>query len=1341
MQSNCPSRKRLADFLSGLGSDGEIEQVGGHLGQCEQCMAVVDQLSEFGHETVTVGTGSGFLKEPELARLKQQAKTLLASNRLEEPREVPTRIDHYEIIQRLGAGGFAVVYSARDTRDGSLVALKVLRKLPGERYDAEAITLQSLSHPFIVRVLNWGDHDEQSWYLAMQFVAGPSMADMLCAGPVEPLSAAKMIAQVARALHYAHTQGFVHRDIKPANILIDSQGNPKVSDFGLAIHDDDRWDHRDEVAGTLPYMSPEQIRRESHRLDGRTDIWSTGVVLYEMLTGKRPFRGEGTDQIQDEILHREPKPPRQIRDHVVPRLEQICLKCLAKAMSDRFQTALDLAEDLEAWIESHSASDHQESRQTHAILGNSAKPVIPKGLCSFDPDDVEFYLRLLPGPRDRNGIPESIRYWTSRIESRRSSKSFSVGVIYGRSGSGKSSFVKAGVLPLLGNEVLPIYIECSASGTDERLRQSLCDAFGFLLPTDSLIDSTRMCRQQGKHGKKVVLILDQFEQYLHGCRGRDDIRLADALRHCDGSNLQCLLIVRDDFWMEISDFMRRLEVPLVEGLNSYPIQPFPVQHAVSVLAEFGRSYGKLPAGPLADEQQSFLSSAVTSLASDGQVVCLGLALFAHLMKDRSWIPTTLSEVGGLEGLGVTFLEESFCSPNAADTHREHVEAACNVLSCLLPAANESIKGEMKTRSDLLRASGYESEPHKFEQLLKILDKDLRLVKPIAGQATSESVPAEPCYQLSHDYAVPSLRTWLLRRDLTTYRGRALVRLRTRDHYWRLRPENRQLPSFWETFSIWLATDRSRWTSSQRSMMRKAFTNHSARLIGLYLPILLIPLAILLWQSTSARLSRLSECGPEAIPAAIEDLRSRRLLARPALRSQVADVSLAAEKRLRAALALTSIGDNQTAAVVEQSVRVPSDYAPAIHESLRRDPNSRRTLTDSFSQRESIPSLTTEQVITALLAMNLGEWIPAERIAKNTENPIARTYFIDQFPDWFVKTEQVLDCLNQTDAPDLQSAICIGLGGLASKADRDLNPDDERRISQALARLVISTRHPATHSAAEYALRQWQVPVPHGPSQLADAAAQWIVTPSGLCLLNVPAGHLKWPVDGQLTEVEVPSFWLASQEVTLGLYESFLQEVGADGRASSTHVSPTNDRPANSLSWMDSIEFVNWLSEHEGLTPYYVRVNGTWTVPDLTGAGYRLPTEREWEYACRSGTQTHYFFGDDVEFLRDYATFGTSLMCAPCGSKPPNAWGFFDMSGNVWEWCHCDELCSQSNPLKQDAVMNGEFAVIRGGAYDNPAQSLRSDNRQGLKVHERWAGIGLRVARTRLGHLTLDASSR
>jgi serine/threonine protein kinase len=277
------------------------------------------------------------------------------------PPAVPDRISRYRVVRRLGAGTYGDVYLAHDEVMDRPVAIKVpsARLLATERareeFLREARSVARLQHEGIVRAYDFGQEPDGRCYIVYEFVEGMSLAERikperLAADPLPPEAATRIVALVAEALHYAHLQGWVHRDVKPANILLDRQGKPKVTDFGLAVREEELAGERGRLAGTLPYMSPEQVRREGHRLDGRSDIYSLGVVLYELLCGRRPFTATTQDELSDQILNREARPPRQIKDSIPAELERVCLKALSKRINDRYTTAKDMADELRAAI-------------------------------------------------------------------------------------------------------------------------------------------------------------------------------------------------------------------------------------------------------------------------------------------------------------------------------------------------------------------------------------------------------------------------------------------------------------------------------------------------------------------------------------------------------------------------------------------------------------------------------------------------------------------------------------------------------------------------------------------------------------------------------------------------------------------------------------------------------------------------------------------------------------------------------------------------------------------------------------------------------------------------------
>ncbi len=276
---------------------------------------------------------------------------------------LPAKIGRYEVVRLLGEGAFGAVYLANDPQLKRQVAIKtpharhMRNRRSRKQFLEEAQLAAQLRHPVLVAI-----HDiqanEEEYFLVMEYINGKSLADVLhddWPRRRDLRYAARLIADVAEAVHEAHKQGLVHRDLKPANILIDREGNPHVTDFGLAIHEEDQRGRAWEISGTPAYMAPEQVRGESHRLDGRCDVWSLGVMFYELLTSRRAFGGRKVQDVFDEIVHREPKPPRQIDDAIPSELERVCLRCLAKDVSGRYTTARDLCDDLRRYLETDIA--------------------------------------------------------------------------------------------------------------------------------------------------------------------------------------------------------------------------------------------------------------------------------------------------------------------------------------------------------------------------------------------------------------------------------------------------------------------------------------------------------------------------------------------------------------------------------------------------------------------------------------------------------------------------------------------------------------------------------------------------------------------------------------------------------------------------------------------------------------------------------------------------------------------------------------------------------------------------------------------------------------------------
>ena len=291
----------------------------------------------------------------EAAQTQDYPAAVLDLHRLPIPDQFPQPLERYTLTQLLGQGGFAHVYRAFDSELGREVALKIPRPdrfaTPErlQQFVAEAKTTAALHHPGIITIFDVGRFANGSHYISMEYVAGGTLSEFFDRESPPFATAVQLVIKIADAVHEAHLRGLVHRDLKPSNILLDERGEPRVVDFGLAVHESMQARLRGEVSGTPAYMAPEQHRGEVPYFDGRTDIWSLGCILYVALTGRRPFNGD-LPQLRDEILNKAPKPLRQIDDEIPRELEAICLKCLAKELKDRFTTAKDLADDLRGWL-------------------------------------------------------------------------------------------------------------------------------------------------------------------------------------------------------------------------------------------------------------------------------------------------------------------------------------------------------------------------------------------------------------------------------------------------------------------------------------------------------------------------------------------------------------------------------------------------------------------------------------------------------------------------------------------------------------------------------------------------------------------------------------------------------------------------------------------------------------------------------------------------------------------------------------------------------------------------------------------------------------------------------
>jgi WD40 repeat protein len=359
----CLTRDELTAFQLGNLPEAELEALAAHLDGCPTCEAAAEALDS--------------LTDPELAPYRETAR----ARPLRQREALPTAVGGHEILEEIGRGGMGVVFKARHLRLGRTVALKML--LAGifadgaerRRFRAEAAAVAQLHHPHIVQVYEVGEHDDRTGvprpYFTLEFLDGGSLADRVrgptaqgtedthpngsaaaaptSLSPVSPRQAAAWLEPLARAVHYAHTQGVIHRDLKPSNVLLTREGLPKICDFGIAkrlgpeLAEDVRT-RSGMLVGTVEYMPPEQAAGAA--AGPAADVYSLGAILYALLTGRPPYQADSVLETLMRLRNEEPVAPSRRRPGVPPDLETICLKCLEKDAARRYASAEALADDL-----------------------------------------------------------------------------------------------------------------------------------------------------------------------------------------------------------------------------------------------------------------------------------------------------------------------------------------------------------------------------------------------------------------------------------------------------------------------------------------------------------------------------------------------------------------------------------------------------------------------------------------------------------------------------------------------------------------------------------------------------------------------------------------------------------------------------------------------------------------------------------------------------------------------------------------------------------------------------------------------------------------------------------
>jgi formylglycine-generating enzyme required for sulfatase activity len=1285
------------------------------------------------------------------------------------------RIESYHIVEERGRGAFGVVFQAYDEKLRCPVALKVLKpELAANgrdraRFEGEARKAAAVRHDHVVTIHHVGHTPAFALpYFVMEYIEGEALSERLRRqGPLAAREAAEIARQVALGLDAAHARGLIHRDINPANILLEhDSGRVKITDFGLARTLEvgaEKLTQSGGIVGTPPYMSPEQILTPQ-RVDPRSDVYSLGVLLYEILTGELPFRG-APHLVLHQVVHEDPRPPRRLNDRIPRDLETICLKALAKEPARRYATAGELAEDLRRFLSGEPIKARPVGAverlwrwccRNPVLAGVEAAAALFLALLAFAGWEAFGHLKA-QGFCDRllnattaevpGIIAETIPY--RRWLDSRLRDAYTHPVV--KQDPRKCLHLSLALLPVDPSQVDYLYRRLLNAEPSE-----VAIVRDALLPhKNALIDRLWAVVEKPENGSQRLRAACLLATYDPDNLRWDKV-CAKVVEQVVTENALHLVHWRDGF----RPVKNRLLRPLAEVFRDRRTERTAERSlATALLTDYAFDQLEFLAGLLMDADGKQFTVLFPKFKEHGEQ---GMVLLNAEMERQ--------------------LRPEWNDPGVSATWREPDPSLVRKI--------ESAQGYWAERFALCQTMPLDDFLAVAEQLRFSGYRPTRFRPYAAGQAVWVAAVwtrDAPDWRIAHNLTAEGLRK---RQETHRKEGYQPVDVAA----YRADEQDRhaalwiKAPASGPPAHMEIALDQMQFAEKNRSLREEGYLRTAYKIqqqkdgTDRYSAV---------WVQAKER-----TFGEEASLEGIEaDYSGENYLGDLQVDVQVGQAFqpqgnmnsalpdpryMAVWHPSRAWISAEVHGQPPAEHLARCRDLVARGYRPAAI-SVAAISRPDRLVAASVWHRPTVAPerkdhLDQRQANAAVALLKLGRGEKLWPLLKHSPEPGLRSYVIHRLGSLGADPRAILSRLTEEKEVSSRRALFLTLGEFG----RNELPDSEREaLMPKLLSVYREDLDPGIHGAVAWLLRQWGQgnkikEIDESWAQDAPSRAQRFeqIQPD---LAKAPANSKpQWYINSQRQSfVVLPgpveffmgmpsaeggahqrihrqrigrSFALSSMLVTREQFERFRSKF------SPNRMQQFRDRnsPMVGMTWYEAAEYCNWLSRQEGLpeTEWCYQPNpenryeeGMKPAADyLRRTGYRLPTEAEWEYACRAGAVTRRSYGETDQLLAEYTWYASNSggRTQPVGYLKPNDWGLFDMYGNAICWCqerYAPYLQGRAGVIAEDqedtaSVSAKDNRVLRGGAFSSVVlDSMRSAQRDG-RVPESWhTALGMRLART------------